>query len=266
MNTADRLNPTRNHRQKAAGNGFTLIELLVVIAIIAILAGMLLPALSRAKQEGKRAVCLGNLRQLSFMWTMYSDDNNDAIVNGLNSINAEGERPWVGLARIEQPVEQQLKLLSEGALFSYSQTVDIYRCPVAKPKEMRTYGTVHAMNGVPVFGNQLRLRKVSQIKSPVEQIVFIDDYMDNWDASWTINYREPSWWNPLPFRHSRGTTIGMADGHAATFRWTDPRSIAFANLSWAQAESGQVPKSQPGNADIHRLTKAAWGDLGYEPK
>ncbi|MDA7657917.1 type II secretion system GspH family protein, partial [Verrucomicrobia bacterium] len=164
MNIANRSDRMRAHDHRASRNGFTLIELLVVIAIIAILAGMLLPALSRAKQEGKRAVCLSNLRQLSFMWTMYSDDNNDAIVNGLNSINAEGERPWVGLARIEQPVEQQLKLLSEGALFNYSQTVDIYRCPVAKPKEMRTYGTVHAMNGVPVFGNTLRLRKVSQIR------------------------------------------------------------------------------------------------------
>lgn len=77
---------------------FTLIELLVVIAIIAILASLLMPALSRAKQEGKRAVCLSNLKQLSLMWMMYADDNNDAIVNGLNSRNAEGETPWVGLA------------------------------------------------------------------------------------------------------------------------------------------------------------------------
>lgn len=264
MKTRDRAFRPLFHGPKSVRLGFTLIELLVVIAIIGILASMLLPALSRAKQEGKRAVCLSNLRQLSLMWMMYADDNNDAIVNGLNSVNGEGERPWVGLARIEQPVEQQLQLLSDGALFSYAQTVDIYRCPVAKPKEMRTYSTVHAMNGVPVFGNQLRLRKVSQIRNPVEQIAFIDDYMDNWDASWTINYQSPAWWNPLPFRHSRGTTLGMADGHATTFHWSDSRSIAFAKLTWAQAEAGQVSKNQPGNPDIHRLTKAAWGGLGYE--
>ena len=117
MNATDHLGRLGGHRQTSVGSGFTLIELLVVIAIIAILASLLLPALSRAKQQGKRAVCLSNLRQLSLMWTMYADDHNDSIVNGLNSVNAEGERPWVGTARIEQPVEQQRRLLSDGALF-----------------------------------------------------------------------------------------------------------------------------------------------------
>ena len=120
-------------------------------------------------------------------------------------------------------------------------------------------------NEIAVFGTELRLRKTSQINRPSERIAFIDDYMDNWDASWTINYQSPSWWNPLPFRHSQGTTVGMADGHAETFQWTDSRSIAYAQLTWAQAESGSmVPKSQPGNKDIHRLTEAAWGGLGYQ--
>ncbi|MCH8218183.1 MAG: type II secretion system protein [Planctomycetes bacterium] len=63
-------------------NAFTLIELLVVIAIIAILMAVLMPALSRAREQGKRAVCMSNIKQLNFGWLLYSDDNDDRLING----------------------------------------------------------------------------------------------------------------------------------------------------------------------------------------
>ena len=73
--------------RRTAGDtrGFTLIELLVVIAIIAVLMAILMPALNRARLQGKRAACMGNLKQLTLAWIMYADENDDRMVDGVSS-------------------------------------------------------------------------------------------------------------------------------------------------------------------------------------
>src|SRR6266446_4960372 len=86
------------HVGRTDRTAFTLIELLVVVAIIAILAALLLPALSRAKLKATTTTCLNNHKQLGISWIMYSDDNEDMLINMNNSDAQNGagvnQRPW----------------------------------------------------------------------------------------------------------------------------------------------------------------------------
>src|SRR3954454_2296342 len=82
-------------RSARLGAGFTLIELLVVIAIIAILAALLLPALSKAKQKAMAAQCLNNQKQLTLGWMMYCDANEERMPNFNTVPNAKGDLPWL---------------------------------------------------------------------------------------------------------------------------------------------------------------------------
>jgi prepilin-type N-terminal cleavage/methylation domain-containing protein len=130
--------------------GFTLIELLVVIAIIAVLMAILLPALNRVKEQGKRVVCMSNLKQLTMAWILYADDNDDVLVNGAigysNSNQPWGDHTneiaWVdGLRSGWQNIEEQETAIKAGALWPYVKDIQMYKCPTGRKEEALTWRT-----------------------------------------------------------------------------------------------------------------------------
>jgi prepilin-type N-terminal cleavage/methylation domain-containing protein len=134
---------------------FTLIELLVVIAIIAILMAILMPALNRAKEQGKRAACLNNLKELTLAWIMYADENDGRLVNGAtgfsNTNQAWGdhtkELAWVDTYD-NTNWDVQIAGIRRGALWPFVNKEELYRCPTGRRGQALTYSLMFSMNAV----------------------------------------------------------------------------------------------------------------------
>jgi prepilin-type N-terminal cleavage/methylation domain-containing protein/prepilin-type processing-associated H-X9-DG protein len=248
-------------------NGFTLIELLVVIAVIAILMAVLMPALSRAREQGKRAVCQNNVKQFGLCWVLYADENDQMLVNACTVPATEGhadkttEPCWLYFSGDTMTTQQRIDGIKEGAMWPYIKSLNIYKCPTGIRGEQNTYAIVDSMNGamtsIPGV-SKLYYRKKTQIKRAGERIVYVDEGKTS-TQSWTINYTTEAWWDDPPVRHGAGTNFSFADGHSEYWKWEDPRT-----LKYARKEAG-LTAVQEDNKDIQRLQRGAWGGLGYTP-
>lgn len=249
--------------------GFTLIELLVVIAIIALLMAILIPALHSAGEQGKRAVCLNNLRQLTLAWIMYADDNDGKICTAWVGPNRQDS--WVSMAVRNASEAQQIRAMKTGVLFPYVKNLKLYKCPTGVRGEMVTYSIVGSMWGgstAPSTGHpeELSIKNRMQIHRPSEKFVFVDE--GKWPGSpWGVWHDKPMWWDIPTVRHSNGTNWSFADGHSEYYKWRDRRTMDLAELRspYENVEPDYASVSQPGNEDLVWIQMRMWGKLDYTP-
>ena len=232
------------------GAGFTLIELLVVIAIIAILAALLLPALSRAKSKAAAANCISNLKQLETCWHLYATDftdylpPNDTINNFSGGVSAGGVSWCPDHAKTDTTTSN----LMTGVLFPYNSSVAIYHCPSdrstvvdsnGKPTSQlrnRSYNMSQSVNGYPGYSTTVAKipcwSKLASIvrPNPTALFVFIDEHPDTMvDAQFGNPVGMPGtsqvWYDMPSDRHNQGSNLSFADGHAERWKWKYPKTF-----------------------------------------